>query len=89
MPIAASLSLHDIARGQAGVISRQQACAAGMSTTRIVNKLRSMRWQQLQQGVYATFSGTPDRAARLWAVTLRAGPRAALSFRTAAVLYGW
>ena len=59
-----------------------------MSTTRIDNKIRSMRWQQLQQGVYATFSGTPDRAARLWAVTLRAGPRAALSFRTAAELYG-
>jgi hypothetical protein len=59
-----------------------------MSTTRIDNNLRSMRWQQLQQGVYATFSGTPDRTARLWAVSLRAGPRAALSFRTPAELYG-
>jgi hypothetical protein len=81
-------SLQDIVRGQAGVISRRQACAAGMSTTRIDSKLRSMRWQQLQQGVYATFSGAPDRDAQLWAVTLRAGPRAALSFRTAAELYG-
>jgi hypothetical protein len=88
MPIVASHAIQEILRVQAGVISRQQAQAAGMSTTRIDNKLRSMRWQQLQQGVYATFSGTPDRDAQLWAVVLRAGPRAALSFRTAAELHG-
>jgi very-short-patch-repair endonuclease len=88
MVIAASNSIQDIIRAQAGVISRQQACAAGMSSTSIDNKLRSKRWQPLQHAVYAAFSGAPSRDAQLWAVTLRAGPRSALSFRTAAELYG-
>jgi hypothetical protein len=73
---------------QAGVLSRQQALAAGLALTVIDNRLRSGRWQRLQHGVYATFTGTPTRAAVLWAALLRAGPAAALSHRTAAELHG-
>jgi very-short-patch-repair endonuclease len=73
---------------QSGVISREQALVDGMSAAAIDNKLRSGRWQALQYGVYATFTGIPAREAQLWAVALRAGPNAALSHYTAAELYG-
>src|SRR5258708_738825 len=46
------------------------------------------RWQRLHNGVYATFSGTADRQATLWAAVLCAGPGAALSYQTAAELDG-
>jgi len=48
---------------QAGVVSRPQALAAGMSRNMVVVRLRSGRWQQLHWGVYATFSGKPGRLA--------------------------
>jgi very-short-patch-repair endonuclease/predicted transcriptional regulator of viral defense system len=80
--------VRQIAAAQSGVISRQQAATAGLTPDAIDNKLRYLRWQRLQQGIYATHSGSPDRLAQMWAVVLRAGPRAALSFRTAAELYG-
>lgn len=86
--INASGALAEILVAQSGVISRQQVLALGISAAVVDNKLRYRRWQRLQQGVYATFTGRPDRMALLWAVVLRAGPFAALSFSTAAELYG-
>lgn len=86
--MSASPSFAQILRTQSGVISRQQALGAGLAATAVDNKLRNQRWHRMHQGVYATFSGVPDRQAQLWAVILRAGPQAALSFRTAAELYG-
>ena len=47
--------------------------------------MRSGRWQRLQRGVYATFSGEPTRQTALWAALLRAGPGAVLSHQTAAI----
>ena len=88
MPNDVPPELRELVDRQSGVISRQQAATAGLTEDAIDNKLRYLRWQRLQQGVYATHSGSPDRVAELWAVVLRAGPRAALSFRTAAELYG-
>jgi very-short-patch-repair endonuclease len=83
-----SADLHRLLERQCGVLSRQQALAAGLSATLIDNRLRSGRWQRLQQGVYAAFSGTPSRDALRWAALLRAGPSAALSHQTAAELHG-
>jgi hypothetical protein len=85
---AASAELRAVLEVQCGVLSRQQAVAAGMPPTLIDNRLRSERWQRLQQGVYATFTGTPSRQALLWSALLRAGPTAALSHQTAAELHG-
>ena len=48
------------------------------------NRVRDGRWQRLQRGVYATFSGEPLRETVLWAALLRAGPGAVLSHQTAA-----
>jgi len=42
----------------------------------------------MQTGVYAVFSGPPDRRTILWAAVLRAGPGAMLSYHTAAELAG-
>lgn len=73
---------------QSGVITSQQAQAAGVSARQIANLLEDGRWQRVQFGVYATFTGEPPRHALLWAAALRAGPRAILSHQTAAELDG-
>lgn len=73
---------------QCGVLSRAQAVRGGLPPTLIDSQLRCGHWQRLQQGVYATFTGSLSRDAILWAAVLRAGPVAALSHRTAAELHG-
>jgi very-short-patch-repair endonuclease len=71
---------------QRGVLARWQAAAVELKPTTIDSLLRSGRWQRLQRGVYATFSGRPSRDAELWAAVLRVGPQAVLSHQTAAEL---
>jgi len=88
MPIDIPPELRDLLGRQSGVLSRRQALSAGLVAAAVDNQLRSNRWQQLQRGVYATFTGKPARDAQLWAAVLRAGEDAALSYRTAAELYG-
>ena len=57
-----------------------------MSPARVSWRVRGGHWQRLHQGVYATFTGQPDREAILWAALRRAGPDAVLSHWTAAEL---
>ncbi|GAB3811882.1 type IV toxin-antitoxin system AbiEi family antitoxin domain-containing protein [Micromonospora zhanjiangensis] len=73
---------------QHGVVTRQQAYAAGLTRAQIEARLRSGRWQRMIGWTYATFSGVPPRRAVLWAVVLRAGRGATLSHETAAELQG-
>jgi predicted transcriptional regulator of viral defense system len=73
---------------QRGVIARWQAPAVDLPSTTINSLLRTGRWQPLQRGVYAAFSGEPSRDAELWAAVLRAGSQAVLSHQTAAELDG-
>ena len=80
--------IAEIARWQAGAISRQQLLAAGLSAQAIKRRIRYHRWQQLHRGVYAVFSGPPGRETWLWAAVLRAGAGAVLSHLTAAELHG-
>lgn len=79
---------EELLERQSGVIARSQAMQAGLSPDAIDNLLRVGRWQRLQHGVYAAFSGKPSRDVRLWAAVLRAGPDAMLSHYTAAGLFG-
>jgi very-short-patch-repair endonuclease len=88
MTLVTSPEFGEILRRQSGVVTRQQALGAGLASTAVANQLRSRRWQQLQRGVYACYTGRPARDAELWAAVLRAGDGAALSYRTAAELYG-
>jgi len=78
----------DLLARQDGVIARAQATAAGMPSHALDGQLRSGRWQQLDLGLYAAFTGPAPRPAILWAAVLRAGPDAVLSHLTAAELYG-
>src|SRR5215471_2088106 len=79
-------NLDRLAQIQHGVLSVSQARRGGFAATSVKSRLRSGRWQQLQRGVYATFTGVPSREALLWAAVLRAGPGALLSYHTAAEL---
>jgi hypothetical protein len=78
--------LAKVVAQQHGVVTAQQVSGAGVSLDRVTTRLRSGRWQRMHRGVYATFSGQPDRLATLWAAVLYAGPDAMLSYETAAEL---
>jgi Transcriptional regulator, AbiEi antitoxin len=71
---------------QRGVVTSRQLAEADMSTEALRWRVARGHWQRMQRGVYATFSGQPDRLAILWAAVLCAGPGAMLSHETAAEL---
>lgn len=73
---------------QGGVVARRQSALAGVSTLTMRNKVSNGRWQRLQRGVYATYSGQPQRETQLWSALLRAGTGATLSHQTAAECQG-
>jgi predicted transcriptional regulator of viral defense system len=81
--------LLELARWQAGAISRKQLLDAGLKSKTAARRLRCGRWQQLHRGVYAVFTGPPSRETWLWAAVLRAGPGAVLSHLSAAELHGF
>jgi very-short-patch-repair endonuclease len=74
---------------QRGVFARWQAAELGIDLDVVNARLRNGRWQRLQLGVYASFTGRLGRDAELWAAVLRAGPQAVLSHHTAAELDGF
>jgi hypothetical protein len=73
---------------QAAAIARRQGQDVGVDPETMRTRVRSGRWQRLQRGVYAAFSGDPSRETVLWAALLRAGPGAVLSHQTAAERHG-
>jgi hypothetical protein len=73
---------------QAGVASRQQLIAGGLSSGTIRRRVVDGRWRPLQRGVYVTYSGPPTPIALVWAAVLRAGPGAAAGPRTSLWLAG-
>jgi hypothetical protein len=80
--------LLELAERQCGIVTKRQAIAAGLTRSVIASHVRYGRWQRLQPGVYATFTGRPTRLAVFWAAVLSAGPGAMLSYQTAAELAG-
>lgn len=88
MPFELPPGCQDLIDDQARVIAARQASGAGLGAATRKNRLRYGDWQQLQRGVYATFTGSPTREARLWGALLRAGPDAVLSHYTAAERHG-
>jgi predicted transcriptional regulator of viral defense system len=73
---------------QGDAIARRQSADSGIDPRAMRSSVRNGRWQRLQRGVYATFSGEPTRETALWAALLRAGPGAVLSHQTAAERHG-
>ena len=88
MPIDMPDRSVDLPGLQGGAVARRQATGAGIAPYTIRSRVRSGRWQRLQRGVYASFSGEPTRETTLWAALLRAGPGAVLSHQTAAERHG-
>jgi hypothetical protein len=80
--------LGEFVTDQAGVVTRSQALAAGVSDKIVYTLSKRGRWQRLYPGVYAAFSGKVGREAALWAAVLYAGQSSALSHQTAAELWG-
>jgi hypothetical protein len=80
--------LEALAWAQRGVLTARQAIEGGLTREIIRSRMRQGRWQRLHTGVFATFTGQPERLAILWAAVLRVGPGAMLSYHTAAELGG-
>ncbi|MEO3745003.1 type IV toxin-antitoxin system AbiEi family antitoxin domain-containing protein [Plantactinospora sp. B5E13] len=82
-------TLPELLRRQHGVLTRQQAYAAGLTKAQLEHRVQTGRWRRLPAGrVFAVFTGPPTRPALLWASLLRAGRGAVLSHHTAAELQG-
>ncbi len=73
---------------QAGVITRAQALAAGMTRDAIYARLRTERWQRIHAGVYAAYSGPVTRESLMRAAVLGARHGGVLCHQTAAELHG-
>lgn len=81
------LPLADTLDRQEGVLTREQALRAGLSSHLIAGRLKSGRWQRLHRGVFVTFNGPVPRVALLWGAVLRVGDNAVVSHHTAAELW--
>lgn len=88
------MTLDNLLTQQAGVISRAQALAAGLSRDSVDHRVKSRRWQPLYPGVYLVADRRSDPAAgrddevRVRAALLWAGDEALLFGRAAAWWWG-
>jgi hypothetical protein len=88
MPTELPAEVRQLLASQGHVITRTQAIQLGLDPWAIRNRERYGHWRRLNAGVYADFTGLPNREAEVWAAILRAGPGAALSHWTAAERHG-
>jgi very-short-patch-repair endonuclease len=75
-----------LAEQQHGVLTRDQALAAGATPDVVQHRLRTGRWEALAQGVYRHAGAPRTWHQELAALTLAAGPGAAASHHSAAAL---
>lgn len=73
---------------QHGMASVAQLRELGVSWSTVVAQTKAGRWRRHLPRVYATFTGPPDRDARVSAALLYGGAGAVLSHRTAAEEWG-
>lgn len=76
------------AEPQAGVLSRQQLYAAGVTRWEVRAHLSAGRWQRVGTQSVATFTGELTPAAWEWAAVFEAGPRAFLDGASSLVAAG-
>jgi very-short-patch-repair endonuclease len=79
-------STHEVMRRQAGVISRAQALACGLTERQIDHRLRTGRWSRLFAGVYVSSDAALTWRARAHAGQLACGPEAVVIGESAAAL---
>jgi hypothetical protein len=88
MPAKLPTPSRELLEAQGNAIARRQSASSGIDPRAMRSSVRNGRWQRLQRGVYAAFSGEPTRETVLWGALLRAGPDAVLSHQTAAERHG-
>ena len=88
MPIEMPSQSGELLAIQGRAIACRQGAEVGIDPRAMRTRMGSGRWQRLQWGVYAAYSGAPARETMLWAALLRAGPGAVLSHQTAAERHG-
>lgn len=77
-----------LAAKQHGVVARRQLLELGLSAQSIQHRIAKGRLHQVEQGVYAVGRPELTRRGRWMAAVLGGGPKAALSHRSAAALWG-
>ncbi|MBW3668253.1 MAG: type IV toxin-antitoxin system AbiEi family antitoxin domain-containing protein [Actinobacteria bacterium] len=76
------------ARRQHGLITRDQALDAGLSSSALSRRVATGAWRRVAAGVFALVSSPATWRQRLLAACLAAGPFAVASHRSAAALFG-
>lgn len=80
--------LEERAQEQAGVISRRDLYAGGLSRGEVRAQVRARRWQRVGAHCVVVHSGPLTVEARLWVAVLEAGPRGYIDGDSALVLGG-
>lgn len=73
---------------QAGVISLDQARAAGLTYRQVQHKVESSEWLVVRRGIYRLHAAVPLPETGLWAALLWVGPHALLTEEGAVWLWG-
>ena len=81
-------AIRHLAAAQHGILTRAQLLDAGVGPDTIDHWIRTGRLIKLHRGVYALGHLPPSPYARTMAAVLACGPRAVLSHRSAAQLWG-
>lgn len=87
-PAQLPAELDRVASEQAGLVTRKQSLAAGLSGKAVEIRLANGRWRRAQHGVYLTTPGRDDWWTSAVAAHLACGPDAAWSHHTAAFVWG-
>jgi len=81
-------SWRDIAKSQAGLITRAQLAGAGVQRWSVAHRVTTERWQELSATVVATTTGELTREQSMWHAVLHAGDGALIAGLSAAALGG-
>jgi len=84
----ASGDLWELSRLQHGIVTRAQLIERGLTAKAIAHRLRTGRLHQLGGGIYAVGRPDVDQYGQWMAAVLSCGPKALLSHRSAAALWG-
>jgi very-short-patch-repair endonuclease len=82
------LGLTQLARQQAGVVSRQQALGFGLTPTVLARLVDEGRWAREEPGIYLVSVTEPSWLSRVWGAVLLGGPDARVAGLAAAALSG-